>query len=88
MSLLLRSLLSSPSDLEQPNNEVPLSMSLVEGKYTDPVDGKPLRFVQTQDGFKIWTVGPSEVDSGGLSWADAGSSSYDLVAEFPLWDDE
>jgi hypothetical protein len=62
---------------------------LVPGKleqvYTDPYDGKPLRYRRTSDGVVIYSVGPDKTDDGGkLDRKNWMAPSTDLGIR--LWD--
>ena len=58
---------------------------LLKEVYTDPYDGKPLRFKRTPTGIVIYSVGYNKVDNGGtLNRADPRAAGSDIG--FELWD--
>lgn len=61
-------------------------MDLAEvGEFTDPFDRRPLRYLKTAKGFKVWSIGRDMKDDGGVKPGARASSSQgsDMVVEFP-----
>jgi hypothetical protein len=53
--------------------------------YTDPYDGKPLRYRRNKDGVVIYSIGPDKIDDGGkVSRTGTGTPAPDVGIQ--LWD--
>ena len=66
------------------NGAYPSSISQIPGHWVDPFDGgKPLRLKRTEDGIRIYSLGPDRVDAGGVTQAESEGKPYNLVAAYP-----
>ena len=48
-----------------PDNLDALCPAILPSVPIDPFSGKPMRYAKTADGWKVWSVGPDNVDNGG-----------------------
>jgi hypothetical protein len=53
----------------------------------DPFDGKPLKYIVTTEGVKVYSLGPNLVDDGGLDRREkpSGGDDYDVVSQYPAF---
>ncbi len=68
----------------------PKKLTDLEGKYlvtvpTDPYDRQPLRYLRTDDGVVVYSVGPDHEDNGGASNRHSSLAKHADLA-FRLWD--
>jgi hypothetical protein len=68
-----------PAKLEE------LTPKLLKKVPLDPFDGKPLRYLRVADGVIVYSVGPDEIDNGGLI-DRTSSSTAGIDLGYQLWD--
>ncbi len=63
----------------------PTSLSAIPGTWIDPFTNSPLKYKLTSKGVRVYSVGPTLVDHGGIAQTEApkDSKDYDIVASCP-----
>jgi len=70
-----------------PDSLAELVPNYLQQLYTDPYDGKPLRYRRNSDGVVIYSIGPDKTDDGGkLDRVKVGTTGSDVGIQ--LWDPE
>lgn len=70
---------------------LPTSLGEFAPGLTDPFGNQPIRYIKTEDGFRVYSVGKDGVDNNGLRLAEMnallggqeGEKSFDLAASYP-----
>ena len=58
---------------------------LIKAEYTDPYDGKPLRWKRTPTGLIVYSIGKDKIDDGGKLNRDNPTETGADIG-FELWD--
>ena len=65
----------------------PVGLDELGAKFSDPFDGKSLRFKRRGDSVRVWSIGPDMKDNAGVSRAEKinikGVEFFDVVASYP-----
>jgi hypothetical protein len=73
-------------EIKARTGKYPASISEIPGTWIDPYTDAPLKYKLTADGFRIYSVGPTLVDHGGIAQSEVvpkDSRAYDIVAACP-----
>lgn len=64
---------------------LPKNLSKYGTLAIDPMDGKPMRYLQRGKGFKVWSIGQDLIDQGGKRRVPGASGQdYDIVKGFDI----